>query len=92
MTSPKFDFRQFQDELAKLEGKKAPTPTVKPLGKKAAASQRLAIAREEFLSLCKRYDLSVADVVVFFPKEEGLAYLQALIADAQAKPRRTRKA
>jgi hypothetical protein len=48
-------------------------------------------AREEFLTLRERYKLSVADVVAFFPEEEGIAYLQALIAQAQAKPRRGRK-
>jgi hypothetical protein len=50
------------------------------------------MAREEFLVLRKRHELSVADVVAFFPEEEGIAYLQQLIAAAQAKPRRTRKA
>lgn len=49
------------------------------------------MAREEFLALRKRHRLTVADVVAFFPEEEGIAYLQTLIADAQAKPRRTRK-
>ena len=95
MTTQKYDFRQFLEELAKLERKveKQPPPQqqVKPLGKKAAAAQRLAMAREEFLVLRKRHDLSVADVVAFFPEEEGIAYLQQLIAAAQAKPRRARK-
>jgi len=49
------------------------------------------MAREEFLVLRKRHDLGVADVVAFFPEEEGIAYLQQLIVAAQAKPRRTRK-
>jgi hypothetical protein len=91
MTTQKYDFRQFQEELAKLERKVEKQQPVKPLGKKAAAAQRLAMAREEFLVLCKRHDLSVADVVAFFPEEEGIAYLQQLIAAAQAKPRRARK-
>jgi hypothetical protein len=91
MTSPKYDFRQFQDELARLEGKVEKQPASKPLGKKAAAAQRLAMAREEFLVLRKRHDLSIADVVAFFPEEEGITYLQQLIIAAQAKPRRTRK-
>lgn len=91
MTSAKYDFRQFQEELAKLESKLAPSPAAKPLSKKAAEQQRLAMAREEFLALRKRHRLTVADVVAFFPEEEGIAYLQTLIADAQAKPRRTRK-
>jgi hypothetical protein len=91
MNSQKYDFRQFQEELAKLEHKVEKQPPSKPLGKKAAAAQRLAMAREEFLVLRKRHDLTVADVVAFFPEEEGVAYLQELIAAAQAKPRRTRK-
>ena len=92
MTSPKYDFRQFQEELAKLEQKMEKQQSVKPLGKKAMAAQRMAMARDEFLALRKRHGLSVADVVAFFPEEEGIAYLQELIAAAQAKPRRTRKA
>lgn len=92
MTPQKYDFRQFQEELAKLERKvEKQQPVAKPLGKKAAAAQRLAMAREEFLGLRKRHELTVADVVAFFPEEEGIAYLQELIATAQAKPRRTRK-
>jgi hypothetical protein len=91
MTSSKYDFRQFQEELAQLERKtQSPAPS-RPLGKKAAAEQRLAQAREEFLALRKRYGLSVADVVAFFPEEEGIAYLQELIVAAQAKPRRLAK-
>lgn len=92
MTSPKYDFRQFQEELARLERKVERQQPAKPLRKKAAATQRLAMAREEFLALRKRHELSVADVVAFFPEEEGIAYLQDLIAAAQAKPRRKRKA
>jgi cupin superfamily acireductone dioxygenase involved in methionine salvage len=92
MTSPKYDFRQFQEELAKLEQKMEKQQVAKPLGKKAMAAQRMAMARDEFLALRKRHGLSVADVVAFFPEEEGIAYLQELIAAAQAKPRRTRKA
>jgi len=91
MTAQKYDFRQFQEELAKLERKVEKQQPAKPLGKKAAAAQRLAMAREEFLVLRNRHNLSVADVVAFFPEEEGIAYLQQLIAAAQAKPRRTRK-
>jgi hypothetical protein len=48
-------------------------------------------ARAEFLALKERYKLSIADVVTFFPEEEGIAYLQGLIAQAEAKPRRGRK-
>lgn len=92
MTPQKYDFRQFQDELGQLERKPEQRPVSKPLGKKAAAAQRIAMAREEFLALRKRYELDVADVVAFFPEEEGIAYLQQLIAAAQTRPRRTRKA
>ncbi len=91
MTAQKYDFRQFQEELARLERKVEQQKPAKPLGKKAAAAQRLAMAREEFLALRNRHELSVAEVVAFFPEEEGIAYLQQLIAAAQAKPRRTRK-
>jgi hypothetical protein len=91
MNSQKYDFRQFQEELARLERKVEKQESSKPLGKKAVAAQRLAMAREEFLALRKRHDLTVADVVAFFPEEEGIAYLQQLIAAAQAKPRRMRK-
>ena len=92
MPTQKYDFRQFQEELARLEREVEKQQPAKPLGKKAAAAQRLAMAREEFLALRNRHNLSVADVVAFFPEEEGIAYLQQLIAAAQAKPRRTRKA
>lgn len=104
MSSSTYDFRQFQQELAQLESKVESQPTKespetpvkkqsekKPLGKKAAAAQRLALAREEFLIVRNRHDLSVADVVAFFPEEEGIAYLQQLIIAAQAKPKRGRK-
>ncbi len=91
MTTPKYDFRQFQEELASLEPKLEKLRPPKPLGKHAAAAQRTTMAREEFLALRKRYGLSVADVITFFPEEEGIAYLQELIVAAQAKPRRKPK-
>jgi hypothetical protein len=56
---------------------------------KAAEAQRMAQAREEFLAVREKYALSVGDVVAFFPEEEGIAYLQALLA--QPQPRRRRK-
>ncbi|OOG59926.1 hypothetical protein [Rhodanobacter sp. C03] len=93
MTTQKYDFRQFQEELATLERrveKQQPVPP-RPLGKKQAAAQRLAMAREEFQLLREKHGLTVADVVAFFPEEEGIAYLQQLIAAAAAKPRRARK-
>ncbi|OOG54594.1 hypothetical protein B0E47_10980 [Rhodanobacter sp. B05] len=91
MNPGKYDFRQFQEELAKLERKVEKQQPAKPLGKKAAAAQRMAMAREEFLAMRQRHELSVADVVAFFPEEEGIAYLQELIVASQAKPRRKRK-
>jgi hypothetical protein len=102
MSSKPYDFRQFQAELAALDqGKPAPEPEPtpepkpasksRPLGKKAAEAERLARAREEFLALRIRYQLSVADVVAFFPEEEGIAYLQQLLATAEQKPRRRKK-
>ena len=92
MNSQKYDFRQFQEELARLEEKTVKTRPAKPLGKKEAAARRLASAKEEFEALRKRYDLDVGEVVGFFPEEEGIAYLQQLLAAAEAKPRRRRKA
>jgi hypothetical protein len=98
MSSKPYDFRQFQAELAALDQTKpepqqtSPQPKPKPLGKKAAEAARLARAREEFLALRARHQLSVADVVAFFPEEEGIAYLQQLLAAAEQKPRRRKKA
>lgn len=57
---------------------------------KAAEAERLARVREEFLALRARHSLTVADVVAFFPEEEGIAYLQSLLD--QPPPRRRRKA
>jgi hypothetical protein len=102
MSSKPYDFRQFQAELAALEQgnpepKQAPEPAPKPapkskpLGKKAAEAERLARARGEFLALRDRHNLSVADVVAFFPEEEGIAYLQQLLASAEQKPRRRKQ-
>jgi hypothetical protein len=87
MTLPKDAFRRFQEELAALD-KQIET---RPPSKKQAALSAMERARAEFLALKERYKLSVADVVSFFPEEEGIAYLQALIAQAEAKPRRGRK-
>lgn len=42
-------------------------------------------ARQEFLTLRKRYGLTVEDLVAFFPEEEGITYLQQLIAARTAK-------
>ena len=85
MTIPKDAYRRFQEELAALDQKQE-ADAGKPSG-----ATRMARAREDFLELCKRYDLSVADVVAFFPEEDGIGYLQGLIAARDAKPRRGRK-
>lgn len=69
----------------------APPEPVKRMSKKAAAAERLAMIRAEFLAFRDRYELTVADVVAFFPPEEGIAYLEQLIAASQNKPRRGRK-
>lgn len=104
-SSGKYDFRQFQDELAALDRKIAdrqpepkPKPAAKPEVVKPEPKPRgrpkkvdpLAGAREEFEALRTRYSLSVADVVAWFPEEEGIAYLQNLLA-TDLKPRRRRK-
>lgn len=85
MTIPKDAYRRFQEELAALDQKQA-ADAGKPTG-----TARLERARAEVLELCKRYDLSVADVVAFFPEEDGVGYIQRLIAAREAKPRRGRK-
>lgn len=88
MTIPKDAFRRFQEELAELDRKKD-ADEGQPSG-----TTKMARAREEFLDLRKRYGLSVADVVAFFPEEEGIGYIQSLIAASEAvvaKPRRGRK-
>jgi hypothetical protein len=94
MTLPKDAFRRFQEELAALdkEIEQRTVKTKKQTAKEAALSA-MERAKEEFLALKARHNLSVADVMSFFPEEEGIAYLQALIAQqAQAsKPRRGRK-
>ena len=94
MTLPKDAFRRFQEELAALEKQIEDRSTRKKAAKqtaKQAAMSAMEKARQEFLALQVRYKLTVADVVSFFPEEEGIAYLQALIAQAEAKPRRGRK-
>lgn len=85
-----YDLRQFQEELAaldreNLQGKGRPMP------KKESPQTRLLAARAEFLALRERYGLTVGDVVAFFPEEEGIAYLQRLIAEKEMKPKRRAK-
>lgn len=86
-----YDFRQFQEELAALDRKNGTQDKEKRAPKKASARARLLQAQAEFLALRERYGLSVADVVAFFPEEEGIAYLQGLIAEQDAKSRRRSK-
>ncbi|QWT21434.1 hypothetical protein KPL74_05380 [Bacillus sp. NP157] len=100
-SSGKYDFRQFQDELAALERQQAvrqPEPAAaapvakrKPGRPKTVRVDPLADARLAFETLRLQYDLSVADVVAWFPEEEGVAYLQSLLAQPAPK-RRRRKA
>jgi hypothetical protein len=97
MTLPKDAFRRFQEELAALEKEieqraPAPPPPPKPrkLTAKQAALSAMEQAKQEFLAFRARHNLTVADVVSFFPEEEGIAYLQGLIAQTEAKPRRGR--
>lgn len=86
-----YDFRQFQEELAALDRKNVNPDKAKPVSTKESGRARLLRARAEFLALRERYGLSVADVVAFFPEEEGITYLQALIAEQDAKSRRRSK-
>jgi hypothetical protein len=112
--SGKYDFKQFQDELAALDRQNAAstppaaaTPVQKPVeaaiappvpAKPVEKPRRgrppkvdpLAEARSAFNALRVSYGLSVADVVAWFPPEEGIAYLQSLIASSEPKPRKPR--
>jgi hypothetical protein len=110
-SSGKYDFKQFQDELAALDrlnaANKPPAPAPVPVPEKAVEKvaekpvekprrgrppkvDPLAEARAAFNALRVSYGLSVADVVAWFPPEEGIAYLQSLIASAEPKPRKRR--
>jgi uncharacterized protein YdcH (DUF465 family) len=90
MTLPKDAFRRFQEELAALDQQIEQRSTKKQTAKQAAMSA-MERAKLEFLALRERHNLTLADVVSFFPEEEGIAYLQSLIAQTEAKPRRGRK-
>lgn len=83
-----YDFRQFQEELAALDRKNSTQTRDRAMPKKETARTRLTQARAEFLELRERYGLTVADVVAFFPEEEGIAYLQGLIAEKDAGHKR----
>jgi hypothetical protein len=85
MNAPKDAFRRFQEELAALERTTEKRPP------ENTPEAKLARAKSEFLSLRERYGLSVADVVAFFPEEEGIEYLMQIIAKTETKPRRTKK-
>jgi hypothetical protein len=85
-TPPQQDaFRRFQEELAALDSK------VEQQSSKSASHSKPDDAKSEFLALCKRYKLTIADVVAFFPEEEGIAYLQQLISANEAKPPKAKK-
>ncbi|HET6552747.1 MAG TPA: 2-hydroxyacyl-CoA dehydratase [Dyella sp.] len=85
MAMNKDTYRQFQEELAALD-------RAQEERRQQASDLPMERARREFLALRERYGLSVADVVAFFPEEEGIAYLQGLIAaaDAPKAPRKQR--
>lgn len=78
-------YRRFQEELAALDRKAAAEAPA------ATPKDRMAAARKEFLALRDRYGLSIADVVSFFPEEEGIGYLQQLIAALESPSRRSKK-
>ncbi len=88
MKQTTYDFRQFQEELAALDRKNDTRSKEKPVPKEEAAQTRLLQAKAEFMALRDRYGLTVAHVIAFFPEEEGIAYLQKLILDKEAKPAR----
>ncbi|NII11054.1 2-hydroxyacyl-CoA dehydratase [Oleiagrimonas sp. C23AA] len=81
----KYDFRQFQNDLAAIDRQAEQSRVGADDG-----ADRLAQAKVEFLALCDRYQLTVADVVAFFPEEEGIQYLQGLIADSINSAKRSR--
>lgn len=87
MTVPKDAFRRFQEELAELDRKQ------KVAQQELTDDARLTLAKSEFLAIQQRYGLSVADVVAFFPEEDGIQYLQQLIAASETgtKPRKSTK-
>jgi hypothetical protein len=84
MTVEKDAFKRFQEELAALDRKEH-------LPEQPKGDLRLINAKADFLAIKKRYGLTVADVVAFFPEEEGIVYLQGLIAATDAKPVRKKK-
>jgi hypothetical protein len=85
MSAPSEAYQRFQEELSALEGKK-PTP------QNLTRAEKLELAKTEFLALKRKYGLTVADAVSFFPEEDGITYLQNLINEMQFKPVRKSKA
>jgi hypothetical protein len=81
MPVPSDAFRRFQDELAALE----------PAKPKLTREQELLIAKTAFLELQRRHGLTVADVIGFFPPEEGVEYLRQLIDSAPTRPTARRR-
>jgi hypothetical protein len=84
MNVEKDAFKRFQEELAAVDRKEH-------LPEQPKGDLRLVNAKADFLALKKRYGLTVTDVVAFFPEEEGIVYLQGLIAATDAKPVRKKK-
>jgi hypothetical protein len=86
MAIPKDAFRRFQEELAALDRK------AEERASEHSPEAKRDRAKADFLALREKHGWSVADVVAFFPEEEGIQYLQALIAAAEVRPvRRTKK-
>lgn len=85
MTLDKDAFRRFQEELAAIDRKEHLPDDIAP------GDARMANARADFLVLRRRYGLTVADVVAFFPEEEGVTYLQELIAGSADRPTARRR-
>lgn len=85
MTVPKDAFKKFQEELAALDSKPDPKPS------KTVPLSRLDQAKADFIILNRRYGLTVADVVTFFPEEESIAYFQQLIAEREEKASKGKK-
>jgi phage-related protein len=71
---PTYDFRQFQADLAKIDSQADPS-----------SNDPMAQAKAEFLELRKRHKLTVADVVAFFPEEEGVEYILSLMQKPTGK-------
>ncbi len=74
-----YDFRQFQKDLAAID-EQAPTST-----------DPMAKAKAEFLALKERHNLTVADVVGFFPEDEGIAYIMGLLSAREEKAKGKKK-